>query len=87
MSIPAEPSLLQNKVQILIAKPRKKLTGPGGDNVLRLDSVIALSFHCRRWKFGFVNGQVSLAWSIALRTQELYTQSRVLKEMAGREKW
>ena len=26
------------------------------------------------------NGQVSLAWSIALRTQELYTQPRVLKE-------
>ena len=29
---------------------------------------------------GFVNGQVSLAWSIALRTQELYTRPRVLKE-------
>ena len=42
--------------------------------------IIALSFRCRRWKFGFVNGQVSLAWSIALRTQELYTQLLVLKE-------
>ena len=34
----------------------------------------------RRWRFGFVSGQVSLAWSIALRTQELYTRPRVLKE-------
>ena len=34
----------------------------------------------RRWRFGFVNGQVSLAWSIALHTQELYTRPRVLKE-------
>ena len=42
--------------------------------------VIALSFCCRHWRFGFVNGQVSLAWSIALRTQELYTRPRVLKE-------
>ena len=42
--------------------------------------IIALSFRCRRWRFGFVNGQVSLAWSIALRTQKLYTWPRVLKE-------
>ena len=42
--------------------------------------IIALSFGCRCWRFGFVNGQVSLAWSIALRTQELYTRPRVLKE-------
>ena len=37
-------------------------------------------FRCRRWRFGFVNGQVSLAWSIALCTQELYTWPCVLKE-------
>ena len=42
--------------------------------------VIALSFRCRCWRFGFVNGQLSLAWSIALCTQELYTRPRVLKE-------
>ena len=47
---------------------------------LQICLVIALSFRCRRWRFGFVNGQVSLAWSIALRTQELYTWPRVLKE-------
>ena len=41
---------------------------------------IALSFRCRRWRFGFVSGQVSLAWSIALCSQELYTWPRVLKE-------
>ena len=42
--------------------------------------IITLSFRCRCWRFGFVNGQVWLAWSIALRTQELYTWPRVLKE-------
>ena len=41
---------------------------------------IALSFRCRRWRQGFVTGQVSLAWSIALRTHVLYTRPCVLKE-------
>ena len=45
MSIPVEPSLLQNDVQILNAKPCKYLTGSGGDNVLRLDSA-DLSDYC-----------------------------------------
>ena len=45
---------------------------------LQICLIIALSFHC--WRFGFVSGQVSLAWSIALSTQELYTRPRVLKE-------
>ena len=45
MSIPAEPSLLQNEVQILNAKPCKKLIGPGCDNVLWSD-VADLSDHC-----------------------------------------
>ena len=45
MSIPAEPSLLQNEVQILIAKLRKYLIGSGGDNVLRLD-IADLSDYC-----------------------------------------
>ena len=47
---------------------------------LQICLIIALSFRYRRWRFGFVNGQVLLAWSIALRTQELYTWPRVLKE-------
>ena len=47
---------------------------------LQICLIIALSFHCRRWRQGFVTGQVSLAWSIALRTHELYTWPRVLKE-------
>ena len=42
--------------------------------------IIALSFCCRRWRFGFVIGQVLLAWSSVLCTQELYTRPRVLKE-------
>ena len=47
---------------------------------LHICLIIALSFRWWHWRFGFVNGQVSLAWSIALRTQELYTRPRVLKE-------
>ena len=46
---------------------------------LQICLIFALSLRCRHWRFGFVNGQVSLAWSIALRTQELYTWPRVLK--------
>ena len=42
MSIPVEPSLLQNEVQILNAKP---LIGSGGDSVLLLD-IADLSDHC-----------------------------------------
>ena len=42
--------------------------------------IIALSFRCRRWRQGFDIGQVSLAWSIAPRTHELYTWPCVLKE-------
>ena len=53
---------------------------------LQICQIIALSFHCRHWRLGFVNGQVSLAWSIALHTQELYTLPHVLK-VAGRENW
>ena len=45
MSIPAEPSLLQNEVQILNAKPRKQFIGSGGDNVLWPD-IADLSDHC-----------------------------------------
>ena len=47
---------------------------------LQISLIIALSFRCRCWRLGFVSGQVLLAWSIALRTQELYTRPRVLKE-------
>ena len=47
---------------------------------LQICLIIALSFRCRRWRLGFVNGQVSLAWSTVLRTQELYTRPHVLKE-------
>ena len=49
---------------------------------LQICLIIALSFRCRRYRFGFVNGQVSL-----LRTQELYTRSRVLKERWREENW
>ena len=47
---------------------------------LQICLITALSFRCRRWRFGFVNGQVSLDWSIALRTEELYTRPRFERE-------
>ena len=47
---------------------------------LQICLIIALSFRCRRWRQGFVTGQVSLAWSIGFCTHELYTRPRVLKE-------
>ena len=48
--------------------------------ILQICMIIALSFRRRRWRQGFVTGQVSLVWSIALRTHELYTRPCVLKE-------
>ena len=47
---------------------------------LQICLIIALSICCRHWRFGFVNGHVLLAWSIALYTQHLYTWPHVLKE-------
>ena len=81
-SIPSKPSLLQNEVQILNTKPRTLdlVVTMSCSLTLQICLIIALSFHCRRWRFGFVNGQVSLAWCSALRTQELYTRPHVLKE-------
>ena len=52
---------------------------------LHICLIIALSIRCRHWRFGFVNGQVLQAWSIALYTQHLYTHPRVLKK-SWREK-
>ena len=53
---------------------------------LQVCLIIALSFHCRCWRFGFVNGHVSVAWSIALHTQELYKWPRVLEERCREER-
>ena len=83
VSIPVEPSLL--------IRSRSKLSSPAGSSLhlvmtvscgltLQVCLIIALSFRCRRWRFVFVNSQVSLAWNIGLRTQELYTWPCVLKE-------
>ena len=44
-SIPAEPSLLQNEVQILTAKTHKHFIGSDGDNVLQPD-IADLFHHC-----------------------------------------
>ena len=84
MSIPAKPSLFQYEVQVFNAEPCKWLSGPDGGSVLWFN-IADLSDHCsvislQMLEAGFVNGQVSLAWSIALRTYELYTRPHVLKE-------
>ena len=47
---------------------------------LQICLIFDMSFPCRCWRLGFINGQVSLAWSIGLRTQELCTRPHVLKE-------
>ena len=47
---------------------------------LQICLIIALSIRCRHWRFGFVNGQVLMAWSIALYTQHLYLWPHILKE-------
>ena len=46
--------------------------------MLQICLSMALSLGCKRCRFILVSGQVSLAWSMALRTQELYTWPRVL---------
>ena len=85
MSIPLEPSLLQNEVQIFNTSSRASssmdlVVTMSCGLTLQICLVIALSFRCSHWRFCFVNGQVSLAWSIALSTQELYRRPQVLKE-------
>ena len=57
---------------------------------LQICLIIALSFRCRRWRQGFVTGQVSLAWSIALRTRAVaavHTATCLERKVAGRENW
>ena len=53
---------------------------------LQICLIIALSFRCRCWRFGFVSCQVSLALSIELLTQELYTWPHALKERWQKER-
>ena len=83
MSIPAEPLLRMRSRSSMPSCPSSSLdlvVTVSCGLTLQIYLIIALSFRCRCWRFGFVNGQVSLAWSIALRTQELYTRPHVLKE-------
>ena len=58
-----------------------------GGLTLQICLIIALSFRCRHWRFGFINGQVSLACSIALCTQDLHTATCLERELAGRKNW
>ena len=79
MPIPAEPSLFQYEVQVFNASSSVDLmVAVSCGLTLQICLIIALSFRCRRKRQDFVTGQVSLAWSIALRTHELYTRPCVL---------
>ena len=84
MSIPAEPSLFRMRSRSSMPSHASSsldlVVTTSCSLTLQICLIVALSFPCRRWRFGFVNGQVSLAWSIALCTQELYTRPFVLKE-------
>ena len=84
MSIPAKPSLFQYEVRSSIPSRASSsmdlMVAVSCGLTLQICLIIALSFRCRCWRLGFVTGQVSLAWSIALRTHVLYTRPRVLKE-------
>ena len=50
---------------------------------LHICQIIALSFRCRRKRLGFVTGQVSLAWSIALYTRPCVLKERWWEERTG----
>ena len=90
MSILAEPSLFQYEVQFSIPSRASSsvdlMVALSSGLTLQICLIIALSFRCRHWRQGFVTGQVSLAWSIALCTHELYTRPRVLKERWRKER-
>ena len=52
---------------------------------LQICLIIALSFRCRHQRFGFVISHVSLAWSIALHTQELFMGHMSWKRGGGKK--
>ena len=54
---------------------------------LQICLIIALSIRCTHWRFGFVNGQVLLAWSIVLYTQHLYTWPFVLRVVGKKNQY
>ena len=83
MSIPAEPSLSMRprfSIPSRASSSMDLMVAVSCGLTLQICLIIALSFRRRRWRQGFVTGQVSLAWSIGLRTHVLYTRPRVLKE-------
>ena len=84
MSSPAEPSLFSMRSRSSIPSRASSsmdlMVAESCGLTLQICLIIALSFRCRCWRQGFVTGQVSLAWSIALRTYVLYTRPRVSKE-------
>ena len=48
--------------------------------ILQICQIMAQSMRSKRCRFVLVSGQVSLAWIMEFRTQELYTWPRVLYE-------
>ena len=54
---------------------------------LQICLIIAMSFCCKCWRSGFVNHQVSLAWSIVHCTRAVHTTTCPEREVAGKENW
>ena len=87
---PLEPSTCPNQRSLLSLKMRLRSSSSSFASnsldltvatssglILQICLIMALSLPCKP-RFVLVSGQVSLAWSMALRTQELYTWPRVL---------
>ena len=89
---PLEPSTCPNQRSLLSLKMRLRSSSSSSSFasnsldltvatssglILQICLIMALSLPCKP-RFVLVSGQVSLAWSMALRTQELYTWPRVL---------
>ena len=76
MSIPAEPSPSEWKsrssMPSCVSSSLDLSLTMSCTLTLQIFLIIAQSFCCRHWRFGFVNSLVSLAGIIALCTQELY---------------
>ena len=55
---------------------------------LQICLIIALSFRCRCWRFGFVNGQVLTGMEhCAPLTRAVHVATCLEREVAGRENW
>ena len=79
---PAKPSLSlkmrsRSSSPGLASSPPDPTAATPSGLILQICLIMALSLCCKRCRFVLASGQASLAWSMALRTQELYTWPQV----------